>query len=149
MVLIETITLYARLQTASAKAIATQAQTAYVGVRKRSLTVASSAEPGVPPSRANANSMREFDVTVDNPQNHMAPITIHTITPPSRAPSAPTITLVKPASPVARAGSPTASVIASSITNPATPDTITEFTIPRGAASRAPTVSSEACADAS
>ena len=42
---------------------------------------------GVPPSRAKAKSMREFEVTDDSPQNHMAPSTSHTSARPATPPS--------------------------------------------------------------
>src|SRR5438094_6381264 len=86
MVLIETITLYAFDQSASTNAIATHTHTDHAGVLNRSLTDARSRAPGGPPSRAKANSMREFDVTDDSPQNHIAPITIHRSTSASRPP---------------------------------------------------------------
>src|SRR5258706_5240846 len=150
MVLIDTITLYAWLQIASTNAVATHAQTAQAGVRKRSLTRARRPAPGGPPSRANANSIREFEVTDDSPQNHIAPITIHTIAPPSRPPSARSTTYMNALGDDAAAGrSRIASVIAVSMKNPTTPETSTELTIPRGAASCAPTVSSAACAESS
>jgi hypothetical protein len=36
-------------------------------------------EAGMPRSRAKAKIMREFEVTLDRPQNHMAKVTIHSI----------------------------------------------------------------------
>ena len=80
----------------------------------------------------------------------MAPITIHTSAAPSRPPSAVRTTKTNGfACFAAVSRSPMASVITMSITKPTTPETQTALTIPRGAASCAPLVSSATCAEAS
>src|SRR5690349_18227856 len=53
------------------------ATTPFAGVLHLSDTVASQFEPGTPPSRAKAKSMRELDVTDARPQNHIAPMAVH------------------------------------------------------------------------
>ena len=109
--------------------------------RRRAMAIAdtraSHDDTGAPPSRAKANSMREFDVTDDSPQNHMAPITIHTSAPPSRAPSAVAHDddeRVGRAWP-SRRGRRSPASSTSSITNPTTPETQTALHDP---ARRAP-----------
>src|SRR6266702_4429138 len=59
---------------ASTKAPATASQTAFVGVLVRGLTLYQSVDPGSARSRENANSIREFAVTLDMPQNSWATI---------------------------------------------------------------------------
>src|SRR5262249_38401578 len=66
---------------------AAQPQTAQCGLENRGDTRAKYREQGNPPSRAKANSIREFEVSEDKPQNHIAPITIQTRAPPSLSPN--------------------------------------------------------------
>src|SRR5207247_5387290 len=99
--------------------ITTQVHTAQAGVAKRGLTCLKSREPGGPPSRAKANNIREFEVTDDNPQNHMAPITIQPSASAIRPPSAVESTYKNGFSAAAVFGrSPMARVIAISMIQP-------------------------------
>src|SRR5262249_25276860 len=86
------ITVYASAQSPTASAAVADVHTATCGLWKRGDTCATNRDPGSPPSRANANSMRELDVTDDRPQNHIAPMTTHRPAAPRRSPSAPSST---------------------------------------------------------
>src|SRR5438045_202157 len=85
-----TIAEYASDHRATRNAIDAEVQTAKWGLRNRGDTEASLCANGSPPSRAKAKSMRELDVTLERPQNHMAAIATQTSAFPPRAPSAPT-----------------------------------------------------------
>src|SRR3954470_10980509 len=129
-----TIAEYASDQSATASAIAAEIQTATKGLRNRGETAASLAAKGSPPSRANAKSMRELEVTLDSPQNHIAAMATRTRALPSCAPSAPRRTKMNGLSAAIAAGrSPMLSVTASSMAYPARPLTSTASTIPQGA----------------
>src|SRR5687768_16657649 len=135
---------------ATPKAAATDTQMATCGLRKRGDTRARCAEPGSPPSRAKAKSIRELDVTEDSPQNHMAPMAIHTSAPPSAGPSDSRSTYRKGLGAAAAAGrSVIASVTATSSAYPTTALTATDRKMPQGALRVGFTVSSETWALAS
>ena len=121
-----TIAEYASDHRATRNAIDAEVQTAKWGLRNRGETEASLCANGSPPSRAKAKSMRELDVTLERPQNHIAAIATQTSAFPPRAPSAPRSTKMKGLS-AARAASrsPILSVTASSIAYPAIPLTST------------------------
>src|ERR671935_1290190 len=129
-----TIAEYASDQRATSSAIDAEVHTAKCGLRKRGETEASFSAKGNPPSRAKANSIRELDVTLERPQNHIAAIATQTSAFPPRAPSAARSTKMKGLS-AARAASrsPMLRVTASSIAYPAIPLTSTARTIPQGA----------------
>ena len=150
MVLSATIAEYASAQSATASAAPALVQTATHGLRNRGETVASFGENGSPPSRAKAKSIREFEVTLERPQNHIAAIAIRTSPFPSRAPSALVSTKMNGLSAMtAFSRSPIESVTASSSAYPATPLTATDKTIPHGALRDGSCVSSLTCALAS
>src|SRR4051812_4121258 len=114
-----TMTAYASDQSATAKAATVDVQIATWGLLYFAETLATNDDAGSPPSRANANSMREFEVTDESPQNHIAPITTHTKAPPSRAPSAVSSTKMNGLSAAAAAGRSTmATVMARSMHQP-------------------------------
>src|SRR5258708_31834372 len=122
-----TIAEYASAQSATASAAAALVQTATWGLRKRGETLESALENGSPPSRAKAKSIREFEVTLERPQNHIAAMAMQTSALPSRAPSALLSTKMNGLSAAAAAfRSPIESVTASSSAQPATPLTATE-----------------------
>src|SRR4051794_873974 len=95
--------------------------------------------------------MRDADVTVANPHRYWA--TAMAANNASASPSGSTDVTAWPKafspSLATASGSGMASTTATSITQPATPDTSTERTMPRGTLWAAPTVSSEAWAEAS
>src|SRR5262245_25351337 len=108
-------------------------------------------EPGSPPSRANANAIRDAEVTVARPQRYCArTIPLHSTKYSQRGTTSPSVkpNACSPFSATA-AGSRIASTAAQSITQPNSPDTHTERTMPRGTFRAAPAVSSETCAEAS
>src|SRR5256885_11783344 len=88
MVLRATIPEYAGVQRATARAEAAETHTATWGDRNRGETRETYPEKGSPPSRAKAKSMREFEVTLERPQNHIASIATPTRPPPRRGPRA-------------------------------------------------------------
>src|SRR5512145_623088 len=125
---------YAPDHTATPNAATTDTQTAMWGLRNRAETFASCVEAGVPPSRAKAKSILEFEVTEESPQNHIAPITVHASAPPTASPSE----LLKMkmnafGEATAEGRSLMASVTNTNITQPATALTATEKKIPHGA----------------
>src|SRR5687768_13785958 len=125
---------YAPLHTATANAATTDTHTATCGLWKRGDTRASHPDAGIPPSRANANSMRELEVTEASPQNHIAPMASHTSAPPSRAPSASRSTYRNGLGAAAAAGrSWMATVTPHKSSQPATALTATDSTMPQGA----------------
>src|SRR5260370_32405377 len=131
MLLRATIAEYAPDQSATASAAAAETQTATCGLLKRGETEASAAEKGSPPSRANANSMRELEVTLERPQNHIAAMAIHTSAEPVRPPSAPRSAKMNGLSAAAVAPRPPReSVTARRSAEPATPLTATASPIP-------------------
>src|SRR6267142_59916 len=141
---------YASDQRATRNAIPAETQTATCGLRKREETEAICREKGSPPSRADAKSMREFEVTLESPQNHIAANATQTRAFPRTGPNPPRSTKMKGLS-AARAAwrSPMLSVTASSIAYPATPLTATARTMPQGALRDGSWVSSLTCALAS
>src|SRR5215813_2162623 len=88
MTLIEVITEYAPLYTATANATATESQIARAGVRCFRSTRFQKFEAGIPPSREKPYTTREHHVTADNPQNHMAMTTSAENRVPARSPNA-------------------------------------------------------------
>src|SRR6266516_6670064 len=90
-----TIAEYASDQRATSSAIDAEVQTAKWGLRNRGETDASFCANGRPPSRAKANSIRELDVTLESPQNHIAAIATQTRAFPPCAPRAPRSTKMK------------------------------------------------------
>src|ERR687885_718130 len=90
-----TIAEYASAQSATISAMVAEVQTAKCGLRKRGDTEARRRANGRPPSRAKAKSMREFDVTLESPQNHIAAIATQTSALPRRGPRAPRRTKMK------------------------------------------------------
>src|SRR5258708_2961248 len=89
MVLRATMAEYASAQSATRSAMAALIHTATCGLRKRGETEATAEEKGSPPSRAKAKSMRELEVTLERPQNHIASIATPTSAFPRRARRAP------------------------------------------------------------
>src|SRR2546428_13577195 len=107
---------YAPDHAAHRGAMAAEIQTATWGLRYRGETLARCRENGNPPSRAKANSMRELEVTLDRPQNHIAAMATHTRAFPSKEPSAPRSTKMNGLSAASAAGrSPMLRVTATSI----------------------------------
>src|SRR5688500_11817426 len=142
---------YTGVYAVNATAAAATPQTATGGVRNRGDTCRTARENGSPPSRAKANAIRDADVTVASPHRYCA-----TTAPGNSAvASHPGTTAVRvwanafSPSAAASAGSGIASTTAHNTTHPATPDTSTDRTIPRGTAAAAFTVSSAAWAEAS
>src|SRR5258708_39700135 len=133
MVLSATIAEYAPDQSATASAAAAETQTATCGLLKRGEREASAAEKGSPPSRANANSMRELEVTLERPQNHIAAMAIHTSAEPVRPPSAPRSAKMNGLSAAAVAPrAPMESVTPSRGAEPGPPHTAPASTLPHG-----------------
>src|SRR5262249_54322048 len=128
-------------------------QIAGAGVSQRVWTWRSTAEPGTPPSRAKAYSMRDADVTVASPHKYCAsamPANSTTATAGRSLKTALTMDTNAPSpSDAASRKFGAASTTAHSITQPKTPETRTDRTMPRGTLAAAPTVSSAVCADAS
>src|SRR2546423_14797942 len=91
-------------QGATANAAAAEIHTATCGERYRGETAATCREKGRPPSRAKANSMREFEVTEESPQNHIATMATQTSAPPARVPRAARSTWMNGVSAAAAAG---------------------------------------------
>ena len=130
---------------------AATAQIATAGDRRRGQTHRTAAENGRPPSRAKANAIREAEVTVASPQRYCATtIPAHRAMASGRG-STPLMIHRNAPSPCAAAPARlgAASTAALSRTQPATPETRTERTMPRGTLAEAATVSSEAWAEAS
>src|SRR5262245_35138414 len=126
-------------------------QIATGGVRNRGETCRTARENGSPPSRANANAIRDAEVTVASPQRYCATTAPPHSTRASVLGTAPNRAWKNAFSPAAAvpSGSRIASTTAHSITHPNTPDTSTDRTMPRGTFTAAPTVSSDAWAEAS
>src|SRR5438477_12322069 len=118
---------YTGVYAVNATAAAATPQTATGGVRNRGDTHRTACENGSPPSRANANAIRDADVTVASPHRYWA-----TTAPPhsprasgrGTAPNRVAKNVPSPAS-AAVCGSGIASTTAHSITHPNTPDTST------------------------
>src|SRR3954447_2832363 len=107
-------------------------------------------QPGIARSRENAYVMREQLVTHAMPQNSWPIVAMITMTlsqPPESAVENTASEEPKPA--LMPSTSVAANVIASSTIQPPTPDQKTERQTPLAAASDAPLVSSEMCAEAS
>src|SRR4051812_12791569 len=151
MVLRATIAEYAGVQRATARAAAAETQTATWGDRNLGETLDTSPENGSPPSRAKAKSMRELEVMLERPQNHIASMAIPTRAPPSRDPSAVRSTWMNGFSAAAAVEtSPAiASVTAMTRSHPKTALIATERKIPHGALRVGSCVSSLRWADAS
>src|SRR3954447_17416939 len=126
------------------------ASTALTGTRLRA-TLRQILEPGIAPSRENANIIREADVTDAVPQKNCA---THAITSRNSAHlrlidvSQMYVTMMPPA-PSAPFVSGIANVTATSRMNPKITDTTTDMTMPQAAARDALRVSSLMCAEAS
>src|SRR5205823_3441832 len=134
MVLRATIAEYAGVQRATASAAAAETQTATWGERNRGETRETYPEKGRPPSRAKAKSMREFEVTLERPQNHIASMASPTRPPPRRGPRLVRSTYRNGLSAAAAAGrSAMASVTATRSAQPKIALTTTERKIPQGA----------------
>src|SRR5436309_14343410 len=93
---------------------------------------------GMPPSRANEKIVRDIDVMVDNPQNHIATTASHDIAAPAVGPSAVVRMRIGTGSSLAPAfiiagRSWIAIVRANSNTYPTIADTATDSTMPHGA----------------
>jgi len=134
----------------SAKGRSVAATVAGTGVLSAGLTRARSAEPGTPPSRANANSMRDALVTEERPQNHIARIARPIARLPARSPKA--------SRKIARGGDESAAILGKSwipsvsartSAYPAIALTRTAETMPRGARRAGSIVSSLTWAEAS
>src|SRR5712691_7474892 len=149
MVLSATMAEYASDQSATSSAAAAEVQIAKCGLRKRGVTDESCGEKGKPPSRAKAKSMRELEVTLESPQNHIAAMAMSTSALPVCG-SACCRTKMNGLSAAAAAGrSPMERVTATSSAYPATPLTATLITIPQAALREGSCVSSLRCALAS
>src|SRR5229473_128931 len=150
MVLSATMAEYASDQSATSSAAAAEVQIAKCGLRKRGVTDESCGEKGRPPSRAKAKSMRELEVTLERPQNHIAAMAMQTSAFPSRAPSPMVSTWMNGLSAATAAPrSPMERVTARSSAYPAMPLTATERTMPHGALRVGSCVSSLTWAEAS
>src|SRR3989440_2957891 len=130
----------------------THSQMELVGVPVRGLTRRQMREPGSAPSRLNAYAMRELAVTDAMPQKNCATTQMNSRNLPSPPPAA-SMKICAGGKPVADWRSAVKSwiahVTANSSRKPATSDTTTELTMPRGAATAASWVSSDTCALAS
>ncbi len=133
------IVVYTFVYAVNATAAAATPHTATGGVWNRGDTQRTAAWNGIPPSRANANAIRDADVTVASPHRYCAT----TAAANSAVASQPGTTAVSVCanafspSAAASSGFGIASTTAQSITHPATPDTSTDRTMPRGTASAA------------
>src|SRR5580693_389456 len=150
--LIDVTTEYAPLYTSTANAVTAAIQIAGPGVWCDAFTRRKNV--GIPPSRAKEKMVREMEVIVDKPQNHIAITANHDIAPPAREPSALVRIRIGTGSSAAPAASIAgrsrmASVSANSSTYPTIADTATDSTIPHGACLRGSCVSSAVCAEAS
>src|SRR3954447_12448040 len=108
-------------------------------------------QPGTAPSRENAKSMREADVTADIPQNSWPPTAMASRISAHVLESAWSSTVVAANVPASATSlrSVIANVNARIRTYPAMAETSTEFTTPLAAVREASWVSSERCAEAS
>src|SRR4051812_18057862 len=151
MVLRATIAEYAGVHSATARAAAAETQTATWGDRNLGETLETSPEKGSPPSRAKAKSMRELEVMLERPQNHIASMAIATRAPPSRDPSAVRSTCMNgfPAAAAVDTSPAIASVTTMTKSHPKTALTATERKIPHGALRVGSCVSSQRWALAS
>src|SRR5262245_12079095 len=126
-------------------------QIATDGERRLGQTRRNAWEKGNPPSRAKAYAIREAEVTVASPQRYWAStMPAHRARTSGRGSTEVMIQRKAPSPWAAASGRPGAArTTAARRIQPATPETITERTMPRGTFAEAPRVSSEAWAEAS